>query len=737
MLFLNIVRIASPVSFLSASNNTRVKFPAGDLMKYFITGFFSLLIILLPPVAALHASESVIIDDKLTYRNISGAIDYFEDRTRSLTIDDVSADKTIEWKKSLKQHINLGYTKSVYWFRFKAENTSEETISWLLEIDFPPIDLIELYTPAQDGKYIARKAGDTLPFSAREIKYINYVFSMSQEPGSMISYIRIDSLDAIDFNLNIMNRNTFMDRFHNEMPVYWMFFGLMIIMIMYNLGYFIITCEAGYFYLANFIITYALLEFNLKGFAYQYFWPDSSWWTNHANAVFAALLIFWITLFIADFTNITMPWNKQKSRHPKSHSWPPFLVIALSLLLAIASLFINLQISLMLMYGLALINITGAFINGIYAGYFRKKPSRQTRIANMAFSIFALLSPVLILSLTGVIPPNILSRWSMQIGTSFAVVFLSFGMADKIRNMKKNIRAAERRYSHLVENTSEIIFTLDDKNCILNINSAVKMHLGYRPDELVNMNILDLLQETWNNKPEIARQMVLDYISTLTGRKKRSIQFRITLKNKFSHEPQELTMTLEYTGDMDTGYTILGKASPIIDDVLSDFLVTEQYSYNLNNYFTNAEMMSQRLVRNLNRFTDSAVIMQIRMALREAIINSIEHGNLNLTFDDKTGLPDGESYFNIIKERQMDPALTEKKVTINYSLTPDKVTYEISDEGKGFDYLSMLERDPVSPENLMLGHGRGLLMITSAFDRVEFNDKGNCIVLVKYFRRIE
>lgn len=704
-------------------------------MKYSITGFALLLIMALRPIAALHASDTVAIDDNLVYRNISSSIDYIEDRTRTLTINDISAPKSIDWHRSRKQHLNLGYTKSVYWLRVSTENITGGTIHWLLEIDFPPIDLIELYTPDPAGGYTVRKAGDTLPFSAREIKYVNYLFNMNQGPGTMTFYIRIDSLDAIDFNLNIMTMNAFIDRFHNDMPVYWMFFGLMIIMIMYNLGYFIITRERGYLFLACFIITYALLEFNLKGFASQYFWPGSVWWTNRANPLLATLLIFWITLFLADFTNISMPWKKQKNGLRRSGSWPPFIVIVLSLMLAAATLFIKLQLSLMLMYGLALVNITGAFITGVYAGYFRKRPSRQARIANKAFFVFAVLSPVLILSLTGIIPPNFLSRWCLQIGTSFAVVFLSFGMADKMRHMRNTIRAAERRYSHLVENTSEIIFTLDDSNSILNINSAVKMHLGYRPEDLAGVNILDLIQETWNNKPEIARQMLLEYISELKNKQKRSVRFRITLKNKFSHEPQELTMTFEYTGDLNTGYTILGKASPVIDDVLSDFLETEEYSYNLNNYFTNAEMMSQRLVRNLNRFTTPGVIMQIRIALREAIINSIEHGNLNLTFDEKTSLPDGASYFNLIKERQMDPALTEKKVKIDYSLNRERVIYEISDEGEGFDHRTMMDRNPVSPENLMLGHGRGLLMITSAFDNVEFNEKGNRIVLVKYFNR--
>ncbi len=705
----------------------------GDFMKYLPQCFIISFLVTLPALSPAMAADCIILDETLNTKNISRSIDYIEDKNHTLTIKTVTEDNSLAWNKNNKPDINFGYTHSDYWFRFTICNSTEKTIPWLLEIDFPPIDLIELYLPGTNGAYIIKKTGDLLPFNSRDIKYINYLFRISQGPGPMTFYLKISSIDSIIFKINMLSYSAFLDRFHNDMPLYWIFFGLMMIMSLYNLGYFIITRDSGYFYLGFFIITYTLLEFNLKGFASQYLWPHAAWWTNHANPFLAALMVFLITLFLSDFTGIKMPWIRQDPNRPAIFIWLPFLAIAASLVLAALSLIINIRHSLMLVYALAFCNITGASLSGIYAAYFRIPPSHQARMTNKAFSVFAIMALLVILTMVGILPANRFSHWALEIGTSFAVVFLSFGMADKIRFMKNKIRTAERRYSHLVENTSEIIFTLDDNNRLININSAVKMHLGFKPEELNGMSILDLIQETWDNKPGMTRQMVLEYISDLKDKKKRSVQFRITLKNKFSHEPQELTMTFEYTGDPNTGYTLLGKASPVIDDVLSDFLETEQYSYNLNNYFTNAEMMSQRLVRNLNRFTTPEVIMHIRMALREAIINSIEHGNLNLTFDEKTGLADGESYFNLIKERQMDPALTEKKVTINYSLNRERVIYEISDQGEGFDYRSMLDRNPVSPENLMLTHGRGLLMITSAFDLVEFNEKGNRIVLVKYF----
>ena len=702
-------------------------------MKYTAHGIITVLLLALMPLTPARASETITINGSLVSRDISTSIEYIEDKNHSLNIEDVAGTDPSGWRKDIKDYVNFGYSTSDYWFRLTTDNMADEKLSWILEIDFPPIDLIELYIPDGDGSYIVKKTGDSLPFSSRDIKYINYLFNIVQNPGPMTCYMKISSVDSIIFNLNMLSCDALLDRFHNEMPLYWIFFGFMMIMVLYNLGYFIIMRDPGYLYLALFIITYTVLEFNLKGFAFQYLWPDSAWWANRANPFFSSLAIFSVTLFLSNFTGIRMPWLKQNVEEHKVLVMLPFLAMSAALLLSVLSLFLKLRTGLLLVYILAFFNVTGASLHGIYAAYFRDPPSQEARISTRAFLVFGIMALVSILTMVGAIPANSLSHWAMEIGVSFAVVYLSFALADKIRQMKNEVMTAERRYSYLVENTGEIIFTLDENNYILNINSAVKMHLGFKPDELTGINIIDLVQETWNNQAVIAKQMMLEYIADLKNQKKRHVQFRITLKKKFSHEPQELTMIFEYAGDLNTGYTILVKASPIIDDVLSDFLETEEYSYSLNNYFTNAEMMSQRLVRNLYRFTTTDVIMQIRLALCETIINSIEHGNLKISFAEKTELSYSDSYFDLVKARQMDPALSEKKVTINYSLNRKRVIYEISDEGDGFNHHSMLNRSPDNPENLMLTHGRGLLVITSAFDRVEFNEKGNRIVLVKNF----
>jgi PAS domain-containing protein/anti-sigma regulatory factor (Ser/Thr protein kinase) len=688
--------------------------------------FFIILLIVCLPFPRIAAAH-ILLDDTLDFRKISRDAEYIEDTGKALSFDEIRRNGSLKWIKSENDYINFGYSRSQYWFRFTVDNRTKMTLSWLFEIDYPSIDSIELYLPGDSGNYTVRKTGDFLPFTSRDMIYINYIFRMNQKPGPMTFYICMSSVDSINLNLNMLSHNYFLKRLYKDLPLYWLYFGLMIIMALYHMVFFVTTRDRGYLYLSGFIFTYALFELNLKGFAYQYLWPDTPWLTNHVTPFLFSQMILWTNLFLSEFVD----FKNIMQRFERLHL---FLSIAVSSALGVLSLFFFDRITFFLIFAYAVPNVIIIWLVGIYFSFIKKPPNRQARIALLAFTPFALAVPLLSLVYLGILPITFFTRGVLQIGTTLTVMLLSFGMADKINIMKRTIQAGEKRYKHLVESTTEIIFTLDDNNTILGINSAVEKHLGYRPDDLAGTNFLDLIVETWNTKINIVHQLVLENISELNKKKSGNVQFRTTMKNKYIHEPKDLSVTLEYNSDMDAGYAILGKASPIADDALSMFLESEQFTYNLNNYLSNADLMSQRLVRNLYRFADTSTILNIRIALREAIINAIEHGNLRISFDEKTELQSDGKYFDTIKSRQMDPSSREKKVRVEYSLNEEHVSYSIYDDGSGFDPDAVTNADRYDINMLTLPHGRGLEMIRNTFDEVRFNEKGNGIILVMYFK---
>jgi anti-sigma regulatory factor (Ser/Thr protein kinase) len=125
---------------------------------------------------------------------------------------------------------------------------------------------------------------------------------------------------------------------------------------------------------------------------------------------------------------------------------------------------------------------------------------------------------------------------------------------------------------------------------------------------------------------------------------------------------------------------------------------------------------------------DEGERMQIAMALDEALMNAIVHGNLEVSSELRQ-TDDGKPYTDMIHQRKQESPYRERRVLVHLHATNDTATFRIRDDGQGFDVSSL--RDPTDPENLERAGGRGLLLINAFMDDVQHNATGNEITLVK------
>lgn len=88
------------------------------------------------------------------------------------------------------------------------------------------------------------------------------------------------------------------------------------------------------------------------------------------------------------------------------------------------------------------------------------------------------------------------------------------------------------------------------------------------------------------------------------------------------------------------------------------------------------------------------------IALTEAVNNAIKHGN------------------------QEDPT---KMVNLEYSATNELIEFKVADQGKGFDFNNL--PDPTDPANLEKPNGRGVFLMKSLADEVNFHDDGRVVEL--------
>jgi CheY-like chemotaxis protein len=124
---------------------------------------------------------------------------------------------------------------------------------------------------------------------------------------------------------------------------------------------------------------------------------------------------------------------------------------------------------------------------------------------------------------------------------------------------------------------------------------------------------------------------------------------------------------------------------------------------------------------------DETSRIQVSVALREAIVNAMLHGNLGLSSSLKESDPDAHD--KLAEERRKISPYRERRVRVTVRGTPGEVIYVVSDDGTGFDVGTV--PDPTDPANLERTSGRGLFLIRTFMDDVTHTDGGRTITMVK------
>lgn len=120
-------------------------------------------------------------------------------------------------------------------------------------------------------------------------------------------------------------------------------------------------------------------------------------------------------------------------------------------------------------------------------------------------------------------------------------------------------------------------------------------------------------------------------------------------------------------------------------------------------------------------------LKRLELAINEIIRNAYEHGNLGITFEQKREFLDQGVLES--KMRELEESAKEEGLTINVRASIENGVFSCSveDLGKGFDWRSKQKQKP----DLLSLHGRGLILIKSVFDTVEYNETGNRITVTR------
>lgn len=398
--------------------------------------------------AAAHA-EPVPLPGASTGVAVGRYADMLEDPGGNLGFADVSGPGFAGRFAPIGKNVpNFGYTYSAFWLRFTLPQETGRLLlpMLLLEIRFPSLDAIELHLPYRGAaglEYRAQRGGDQQPWDSREVKHRNHVFRVPTAGlADAPAYLRVQTQSVVTVPAYLWRPEALVASDRNAQLLFGLFYGLVIAMFLYNLMLFFGLRDGLYLWYVLYVGSFGVGLAAFDGLAFQYLWPDSVWWANHALGTALCATLLFGSQFARSF--LDMP------AHALFANRFMLAVIALAavgvflaatgLLVPYGSIMRTLSALACAAAGIVLYVAVRAVLDG-------SRPARFFLLAWSALLVFIALGA---LRNFAIVPTHFLTVNGLHIGLALDVVLLSFALADRINLVKreKELAQAEAIKSH-------------------------------------------------------------------------------------------------------------------------------------------------------------------------------------------------------------------------------------------------------------------------------------------------
>ena len=470
-------------------------------------GFFILsqfFLILSFPLATLAASPQTIdvdknfqhlyLGDKLIYKADAQAQSY-QEAANSLS------ENPDQW--GLLQDKTFGQAiEKNHWFSFRISNRSQENTPLIVNFDYAWLWDYTLYVLDDDGQLLqSYTSGNRYIFSERPVQ--NRTFNMPvmlDSDTNLLVLIKAEGqlANMHDF-LNLYAEDVFYHQFEVRERGIWLYYGVMLVMVFYNLMLFLVIKEKIYLSFSLFIVSILGMYFASNGHAFELLWPNSPWLQHRSSVLFSLLVMITLVDFYRRLLNT-------RTHLPRFNIFA-YVLQGISALLFIYFLFMppreNMSI-INTIYFLFAIFFTLSLVNSIYLQFWRK--IREAKYFSFSFGIFVVMAVAYILQDVNYISANVITLYGVYIGQAIMVVILSLALADRVNALESARQYAEAesitkseilaKMSHEIRTPmngvlgmSELLATTDLNVCQRNYNDAI-FSSGSTLLEIIN-DILD------------------------------------------------------------------------------------------------------------------------------------------------------------------------------------------------------------------------------------------------------
>ncbi|MAX70655.1 MAG: hybrid sensor histidine kinase/response regulator [Flavobacteriaceae bacterium] len=373
--------------------------------------------------------------------------EYVEAYDKVLSIDEVLASDTLNYKKLESANHDLGFTSENYWVRFKLENSSNHDKLYFLQTARAITDVANLYQIGD--KIIVHKSGDQINFSDRDVSHRETVFKIILPANTVQQFYMELSSDGetINIPLNLYDGVSFFLSNYRQQLFLGLFYGVLFLAGLVYLFFYGSLKRKSFLYYSFYVFSIALMQAALDGFIYQYVFPSGGYINSRMVLIAALLSNFFLLKYCEYFLNIKV----NLKGFMKAYNVVYGIIVVSFVMLFISPKTFELSYPLSNLNGLISLLL---ILTTVFTMRFKKIKIDPYFSLGILFLVVGLLG--FVMNNLGLLPSNFYTLNSSKFGSGLEVVFLSLSMTNLIKRLRQDNEKAQKLALKRSEEISEL-----------------------------------------------------------------------------------------------------------------------------------------------------------------------------------------------------------------------------------------------------------------------------------------
>ncbi|MGL4577206.1 MAG: diguanylate cyclase domain-containing protein [Burkholderiaceae bacterium] len=257
---------------------------------------FAMLAVAAPFAMAADSNAAVLRDDMDTVQ-VWPVVTVLADPTKTLSVSDAIA-ALGKFQAPTTRYATLGVRTDAMWLRVPLKVDAASDGRWILDINYPPINLLDIYVLA-DGKITQQaQLGSLRSFDARPMQSRTHSMPLELRAGAAYDVlIRAESGGALIMPITLAKPPAFHAAAVKEQMLQGLLSGLALCLLIYSLVQWASLRES--FFLKYGLLVFGTMMFSLLqfGIGTQFLWTDNIWMERHAAGISSLIALCGSFLF--------------------------------------------------------------------------------------------------------------------------------------------------------------------------------------------------------------------------------------------------------------------------------------------------------------------------------------------------------------------------------------------------------------------------------------------------------